>query len=67
MGYCACHPWTADDERIWRIIKDRPRAKVEWQRLHDAIEDYNRFLIDNYKSGGGDYDRGDSTDRSARR
>lgn len=47
---CECHPWTADDEKIWGLVKKEPRTKEQWRALHDAIEGYRRLLIDEYKT-----------------
>lgn len=46
---CECHPWTDEDERIWKIVKNEPRTQAQWQALHDAIEGYRRLLIEDYK------------------
>lgn len=46
---CDCHPWTEEDERVWRIVKNQPRTIDQWKALHDAIEQYRRLVIDDYK------------------
>lgn len=46
---CDCHPMTDEDKRVWRLAKDEPRTKAQWQALHDAIENYRRLLIEDYK------------------
>lgn len=46
---CECHPWSEDDERIWKLVKSQPRTRQQWAALHDAIESYRRLLIEDYK------------------
>ena len=46
---CDCHPWSAEDERDWLIVKKQPRTREQWAALHDAIERYRRLLIEDYR------------------
>ena len=46
---CVCHPWSEDDERIWKRVKKEPRTEAQWRRLHDLIEQYRRSLIEDYR------------------
>lgn len=49
MNHCDCHPWTPDDEKVWKIVKNQPRTKAQWEALHNSIEDYRRLLIEDWK------------------
>lgn len=46
---CDCHPLSAEDRKIWQKVKSQPRTKAQWQALHNAIEEYRRLLIEDYK------------------
>jgi hypothetical protein len=48
-NHCDCHPWSSDDERIWCIVKKEFRTKEQWKHLHNALEEYRRKLIEDYK------------------
>jgi len=40
---------TPEDARIWKLVKDQPRTREQWVALHNAIEDYRRMVIADYK------------------
>lgn len=47
---CDCHPMSKEDTAIWALVKKQPRTREQWAALHDAIEQYRRLLIADYKS-----------------
>jgi len=47
---CDCHPRSKEDMELWKQkVKKEPPSKEEWAFLHDCIERYIAFRIENYK------------------
>jgi len=43
---CDCHPWSEEDQEIWKAVSKQPRTAAQWRRLHDILEQERRQLIE---------------------